>query len=95
MWGNSMAHIKLQIPEELSCIAGNSFGREICENQVLPKLIKGEEVVIEMPEHVRAVAIGFMQGMKYVLLKFDIDIKVSFKASTQKLEEKMFRDYHY
>lgn len=94
MRGNSMVHIKLQIPEELPCIAGNSLGRDICEMQVLPYLQKGEEVIIEMPEHIKSVAIGFMQGIKHVLLAFDINIKVSFKAVTQKLEEKMLKDYN-
>ncbi len=71
--------IYLDIPSELTRIAGNSYGRGIYDNQVEPILkgldFKGTDVfnkdnsdgvfILVFPPHIEYVAIGFVQGFMY------------------------------
>lgn len=87
--------VKLELPKDLTHIAGHELGVEICKVQIVPYLKQVGEVEIEIPEHVEAVAIGFVQGIKGEILKLDRNIKVDFKAKTKELEERMYKNYNY
>lgn len=71
--------IYLDIPSELTSIAGNTYGRTIYDNQIEPILagldFKGTNVfnetnsdgvfILVFPSHIKYVAIGFVQGIMY------------------------------
>mgnify|MGYP000980436476 CR=1 FL=1 len=91
-----MKIIRLEILEELTHLAGNEFGRFICSNQILPFINENDkEIVIELPNHIEGVSIGFIQGLKSILDLNSKGIVVSFKAKSKKLEEKLISDYNY
>jgi len=45
----------------LTSLAGNSFGNSVFERFVAPYL-REDKIIVEFPEYVRNVAIGFVQG---------------------------------
>lgn len=90
-----MKRIELNIPTEITHLAGHALGRYICCSQVEPHISKNDDaVIIEIPDHIEHVVIGFIQGLKAILLMGG-DIEVQFKAKNKKLEEKIMQDYKF
>jgi len=90
-----MIEIKINVPKEITFLAGNGLGRDICEKQIAPILIGEKKLIIEIPEHVKGVSIGFVQGLKHGLMEYDENIEVSFKANDKRLEQKLMKDYNF
>ena len=56
--------IKIDLPDYLTSLAGNDYGREIFDTFVEPKMNKGKIIVI-FPDSIERVAVGFVQGFIY------------------------------
>lgn len=89
-----MVRVKLDLTKDITHLAGNELGRHICLSQVIPYL-KGESLEIEMPEHIDGVALGFVQGMKAILMLENEELDVTFVAKNERLTQKLMRDYNY
>lgn len=61
-----MKKIRIDFSEELSSLAGNSFGRSTYDSFVEP-YINSKKIIVEFPEQIERVAIGFVQGFIYKL----------------------------
>ena len=69
--------IKIDLPDYLTSLAGNDYGREIFDTFVEPKMNKGKIIVI-FPDSIERVAVGFVQGFIYKIgfEKFRVQFEV-------------------
>ena len=56
--------VNIDLPDYLTSLAGNDYGREIFDTFVEPKMNKGKIIVI-FPDSIERVAVGFVQGFIY------------------------------
>ena len=82
--------VKIDLPNELTALAGNEYGREIFDTFVEPKMNYGK-IVVEFPENIRMVAIGFVQGFIYKLGVQGFKEKVEIKGNPLFVEKFLSR----
>lgn len=61
-----MNRIDIYIDENIVILSTKELGKKIAEEQVLSK-IKGEKVIIKIPDNIRNITSSFVEGFIYVL----------------------------
>ena len=56
--------IKIDLPDYLTSLVGNDYGREIFDTFVEPKMNKGK-IIVTFSDNIERVATGFVQGFIY------------------------------
>ncbi|HFI0587817.1 TPA: DUF4325 domain-containing protein [Streptococcus suis] len=58
-----MITIRLRFKNSLIAISGREFGKDVYKNQIKNYLVEKEQVLLEFPDNIEAVASSFPQGL--------------------------------
>lgn len=61
--------INLHFPKTLCGLSGNSYGRKIYSEQLEDQIDEKNEYIIRFPQHIDSIAISFIQGFYYNIIK--------------------------
>lgn len=95
-----MKVIDLQIDKAFTHIAGYDYGELIYNEQVKPFFNGTDKLEIRFPDHIKGVAISFVQGFISGMLMIVSDKNkllelISFKASSEYLIKKLYDDLRF
>ena len=66
--------ISLEIPNDLTALAGENLAKQIAEEQIIDKLSKTKENEILFPDHIIVVISSFMETLHYAISKYSNNI---------------------
>lgn len=91
--------IKLEFDKTMSGLAGNDYGYEEYKKQIMNKFDYTKINTIIFPEHIKKVAISFVQGMFTEILKVidknEIEKYVIIKSSSEQLTNKIISNIKF
>lgn len=91
--------IKLEFDKTIAGLAGNAYGYEEYKKQIEKRFDYEKKNIIEFPEHIKKVAISFVQGMFKDILKEinknEIEKYVTIITSSEQLTSKIIQNIKF